>query len=47
MRQASVLIESSDYTSYLLGNIRSHLQGLQGFDTMAFELIQNADDARA
>ena len=39
--------ESSDYTSNLLGNIRSHLQGLQGFDTMALELIQNADDARA
>lgn len=39
--------ESIDYTSNLLGNIRSHLQGLQGFDTMALELIQNADDAKA
>ncbi|MCG8014610.1 MAG: DUF3883 domain-containing protein [Candidatus Thiodiazotropha sp. 'RUGA'] len=47
MAQASVLGESSDYTSNLLGNIRSHLQGLQGFDTMALELIQNADDAKA
>jgi hypothetical protein len=43
----SDLGESSDYTSNLLGNIRSHLQGLQGFDTMALELIQNADDAKA
>ncbi len=40
-------IESGAYTSNLLGTIRSHLQGLQGFDTMALELIQNADDARA
>ncbi len=47
MEQASALGESSDYTSNLLGNIRSHLQGLQGFDTMALELIQNADDAKA
>ncbi|MBT3501580.1 MAG: hypothetical protein HN464_04505, partial [Candidatus Marinimicrobia bacterium] len=31
----------------LLGNIRAHLQGLQGYDTMALELIQNADDAKA
>ena len=47
IEQATALGESSDYTSNLLGNIRSHLQGLQGFDTMALELIQNADDAKA
>ncbi|HED14143.1 MAG TPA: DUF3883 domain-containing protein [Gammaproteobacteria bacterium] len=47
IEQASTLGESSDYTSNLLGNIRSHLQGLQGFDTMVLELIQNADDAKA
>lgn len=41
------LVESGAYTSNLLGTIRSHLQGLQGFDTMALELIQNADDAEA
>jgi len=38
---------SGSYTANLLGNIRSHLAGLQGFDVMALELIQNADDARA
>lgn len=35
------------YTANLLGNIRSHMAGLQGYDVMALELIQNADDARA
>jgi ribosomal protein S24E len=35
------------YTANLLGNIRSHLAGLQGYDVMALELIQNADDAEA
>lgn len=40
-------VEEVDYTSNLLGNIRAHLQGLQGYDTMALELIQNADDAKA
>src|SRR5690554_579629 len=38
---------SGAYTANLLGNIRSHLAGLQGYDIMALELIQNADDARA
>jgi len=36
-----------NYTSSLLGNISAHLQSLQGYDTMALELLQNADDARA
>src|SRR4051795_8283551 len=35
------------YTANLLGTIRSHLAGLQGYDVMALELIQNADDAKA
>ena len=35
------------YTSNLLGTIKSHLEGLQGYDVMALELIQNADDAGA
>lgn len=35
------------YTANLLGNIRSHLAGLQGYDVMALEVIQNADDAKA
>lgn len=38
---------TGSYTANLLGNIRSHLAGLQGYDVMALELIQNADDARA
>lgn len=39
--------QSGSYTANLLGNIRSHLAGLQGYDVMASELIQNADDAKA
>lgn len=35
------------YTASLLGTIKSHLAGLQGYDIMALELIQNADDAKA
>jgi len=38
---------SGSYTANLLGNIKSHLAGLQGYDVMALELIQNADDAKA
>lgn len=38
---------SGSYTANLLGNIRSHLAGLQGYDVMALELLQNADDAKA
>ncbi len=38
---------SGSYTANLLGNIKSHLAGLQGYDVMALELIQNADDAMA
>lgn len=39
--------QRGSYTANLLGNIKSHLAGLQGYDVMALELIQNADDARA
>ena len=35
------------YTAPLIGNIRQILTGLQGFDSMAREIIQNADDAGA
>ena len=38
---------SGSYTANLLGTIRSHLAGLHGYDVMALELIQNADDAKA
>ncbi|HET6447098.1 MAG TPA: hypothetical protein VFI27_21255 [candidate division Zixibacteria bacterium] len=36
-----------DYEVDLLGSIQQALAGLQGFDVMALELIQNADDAGA
>ncbi len=39
--------QRGSYTANLLGNIRSHLAGLQGYDVMALEMIQNADDAGA
>jgi len=35
------------YSASLLGTIRSNLEGLQGYDVIALELIQNADDAGA
>src|ERR1035438_3508932 len=38
---------SGRYSASLLGTIRSNLEGLQGYDVMALELIQNADDAKA
>lgn len=47
MDQKTQLRLSGSYTANLLGNIRSHLAGLQGYDVMALELIQNADDAKA
>jgi hypothetical protein len=36
-----------DYDSDLIGTIKSHLEALQGYDVMALEIIQNADDAKA
>ena len=47
MDQRTLPRRSGSYTANLLGNIRSHLAGLQGYDVMALELIQNADDAKA
>lgn len=47
MNQQTQPRRSGSYTANLLGNIRSHLAGLQGYDVMALELIQNADDAKA
>ena len=47
MHQPAQSRQRGSYTANLLGNIRSHLAGLQGYDVTALELIQNADDARA
>ena len=47
MHQPAQHGKCGSYTASLLGNIRSHLAGLQGYDVMALELIQNADDAKA
>lgn len=47
MDQQARTRRSGSYTANLLGNIKSHLAGLQGYDVMALELIQNADDAKA
>jgi len=47
MDQATQPKASDSYTANLLGNIRSHLAGMQGYEVMALELIQNADDAKA
>ena len=47
MNQPQDKKKKGSYTANLLGNIRSHLAGLQGYDVMALELIQNADDAKA
>ena len=47
MNQIAQQNSRGQYTANLLGNIKSHLAGLQGYDVMALELIQNADDAKA
>ena len=47
MDQTAQRRKRGSYTANLLGNIRSHLAGLQGYDVMALELFQNADDAQA
>ena len=39
--------QTGSYSVNLLGSIASNLAGLQGYDVMALELIQNADDAKA
>lgn len=40
-------LSNGTYSASVLGTISSHLEGLQGFDSMCLELIQNADDAKA
>ncbi|WP_333884434.1 DUF3883 domain-containing protein [Sphingobium yanoikuyae] len=50
IRAASVTAQGpieQRYEADLLGNIQQALAGLQGFEVMALELIQNADDAGA
>jgi hypothetical protein len=47
MDQQARTRSSGSYTANLLGNIKSHLAGLQGYNVMVLELIQNADDAKA
>lgn len=39
--------QTGSYSVNLIGSIASNLAGLQGYDVMALELIQNADDAKA
>ena len=41
MSEREYITRSIDY----LGNLGSRLRDLQGYDTLAYELIQNADDA--
>lgn len=41
------MLTTLDYEADLLGSISQALAGLQGYDVMALELIQNADDAKA
>ena len=40
------VVKSRRYSASLLETIRSNLEGLQGYDVMALELIQNADDVK-
>ena len=47
MNQKNQSVIRGSYRVSLTGTIKSHLAGLQGYDSMALELIQNADDAKA
>ena len=47
MPNEDVLGRELSYSAPLISNIRQILTGLQGFDSMALEIIQNADDAGA
>ena len=47
MPNEAVRVRELSYSAPLISNIRQILTGLQGFDSMAREIIQNADDAGA
>jgi hypothetical protein len=47
MKAEATQCATGRYSASLLGTIRANLEGLQGYDVMALELIQNADDAGA
>ena len=47
MNQDVSQVSTVPYGSSTIGVLRSNLAGLQGYDIMALELIQNADDAKA
>ena len=47
MPSEEFIISELSYSAPLISNIRQILTGLQGFDSMAREIIQNADDAGA
>lgn len=47
MRDRSEVVSALRYDADLIGNITQVLAGLQGYETMALELLQNADDAGA
>lgn len=47
MSTQATRIRELSYSAPLISNIRQILTGLQGFDSMAREIIQNADDAGA
>ena len=47
MQKETGSIRKISYSAPLITNIRQILTGLQGFDSMAREIIQNADDAGA
>ena len=43
MNDTQIKQGSGSYTANLLGNIRSHLAGLQGYDVMALEYSDNEE----
>ena len=47
MNSPSQVVSALRYDADLIGNITQVLAGLQGYETMALELLQNADDAGA
>ena len=52
MRQVTASTERTGvrrgrYSANLLGTIKSHLEGLQGYEVMALELVQNPEKTKA